>query len=104
MECLGTEEQELILNWFLEEFSEHLAATTGSTFGHVARLAPHVLKRRRFAPRFLESGSTDYTLFSKLLDQALGGFLYQVHRADLEATKEFLESTATSRTLEKWSD
>ena len=101
IEHLSVPRQLVILRWYLSCLSEALSNARGTSIGYCARLAPHILKRRRYDPSFLEADSKYRVRLVDLIDQALAKDLKPVHRDDMLAAMEFLNNEGTTATLER---
>ena len=101
LDVLPQARQTRIFQWYLNVFRSTLPSPQGSSFGHCARLAPHLLKRRRFDNAFLEPGSGGFEMFDSLLDNALRRRTKWAWRENLTAAKEFLHSEASRVTLQR---
>lgn len=107
-EALSEAEQDCILEWFLGVFQVGTRALRqgarpggNSEFLHCAYLAPHVLKRRRFDPAFLSEGSQPFNAVRSIFQAAENRTSAPKMVANLQCAREFLERTATSRTLQR---
>jgi hypothetical protein len=91
---LSVARQQTIYRWFESLVKSYARAGGGGSFSYCARLAPHILKRRRFDPSFLASGSVEHqrlrALFRQILDLKQPGY----KRTDLKISIALLDEVA----------
>ena len=99
LECLSEDRQRLILNWFGSLVKQCAERDGSKVLSYCVRLAPHLLKRRRFDSEFLAPGSVEHkrlgALFRQILKSGLGGY----SRTDLRISLALLDEVAVRSTM-----
>lgn len=101
-EALSFRVQEKIVSWYLDEFELAIQRSAYNALLHCSYLAPHVLKRRRFDPGFLDSNSSLKNLTQSVFEKALE-VVNGSRRISVECAIEFLNKTANENTLTRLS-
>jgi len=102
LDVLSKETQERLLKAYLRTFEEAWPSSSGnSVFLHCCYLAPHILKRRRYDPLFLEPGDPLAERYADVLRWAHESALTPKHRINVQCALEFLNKQADVRTLER---
>lgn len=104
MVALADKDQESVLDWYLTLFNDVIMEPQGKVFGFCCRLAPHMLKRRRYDPYFLKEGTAQFMAMNSCLKNAARVAVFAQHKADLSCSLEFLNNRATQHTLELLSE
>lgn len=102
MKVLWKGEMEALLERYMYMFSRSEPSYAGrSIFLHCCYLAPQLLKRRRFDPKFLEPTAELTGEFESVIRWALGVAPSRKLRNNLQCTLEFLHNRADSETLQR---
>jgi hypothetical protein len=103
LKALNPSQQARILSWYLQAFDQSLRRKQPRIIANCCYLAPHLLKRRRFAPDFLSPESRDGETLEELLKRASKSKAARAAKKSGEAALEFLHRTADRNTLERLS-
>jgi hypothetical protein len=104
LEVLGRRDMNELLEQYLFEFRHSVSSNGGkSIFLHCCYLAPHLLKRRRFDPGFLDPKASSAAKFESVLQWALDVSppSWTKLRNNLKCTLEFLHNSADSETIQR---